>query len=250
MPRADAAQIRALVVANRRPDDRRNVLAVHADPDWSGPDLLDGPDAPVRVVPCRSPLAVREALFDHEQRAAELLVLVTERWLIDDLIALAPAGGWPDRQPLGGVLDAHLAWRAWQHARLGLADPPDGIPTVLALGDRPEAGAALAELDPERRAPVAQRWAGGAEGPVPVMVDLLATGHGADLVALGLVAQALWSTTDDPVLAHRQTAARARLEGLLGRDRLDQRAAAAWGDAAEAALEAHDNAPAVLDAAA
>jgi len=293
MPRADAAQIRALIAANRRPDDRRSALAVHADPDWSGPDVLDGPDASVRVVPCRSPLAVREALLDHEQRAGELLVLltpcsggdlgldvrarlvkgevlpldpfssvlalfrasvldpqlVTERWLIDDLIALAPAGGWPHRQPLGGVLDADLAWRAWQHARLGLSDPPDGIPTVLALGDRPEVGAALAELDPERRAPVAQRWAGGAEGPVPVMVDLLATGHGADLVALGLVAQALWSTTDDPVLAHRQTAARARLEGLLGRDRLDQRAAAAWGDAAEAALEAHDNAPAVLDAA-
>src|SRR6266508_3778791 len=77
MPRADAAQIRALVVANRRPDDRRNVLAVHADPDWSGPDLLDGPDAPVRVVPCRSPLAVRESLFGPGQRAAERLVLPT-----------------------------------------------------------------------------------------------------------------------------------------------------------------------------
>jgi hypothetical protein len=293
MPRADAAQIRALVAANRRPDDRRSVLAVHADPDWSGPDVLDGPDASVRVVPCRSPLVVREALLDHEQRAGELLVLltlcsggdlgldvrarlvkgevlpldpfssvlalfrasvldpqlVTERWLIDDLIALAPAGGWPDRQPLGGVLDADLAWGAWQHARLGLADPPDGIPRVLALGDRPEVGAALAELAPERRARVAQRWAGSMGGPVPVMVDLLATGHGADLVALGLVAQVLWTTTDDAVLAHRQTVARARLEGLLGRDSLDQRAAAAWGDAAEAALEAHDNPPAVLDAA-
>src|SRR6266508_5621271 len=195
MPRADAAQIRALVVANRRPDDRRNVLAVHADPDWSGPDLLDGPDAPVRVVPCRSPLAVREALFDHEQRAAELLVLLTlcsggdlgldvraqlvkgdvlpldpfgsvlalfrasvldpqlvaERWLIDDLIALAPAGGWPDREPLGAVLDIDLAWRVWQQARLGLSDPPDGIPAVLALGEQPEVRAALAALAPERR---------------------------------------------------------------------------------------------------
>ena len=77
MPRADAAQVRALVAANRRPDDRRSALAVHADPEWSGPDVLDGSDAPVRVVTCRSPLAVREALLDHEQHAGELLVLLT-----------------------------------------------------------------------------------------------------------------------------------------------------------------------------
>jgi hypothetical protein len=293
MPRADAAQIRALVAANRRPDDRRSAVAVHADPDWSGPDVLDGPGASVRVVPCRSPLAVREALLDHEQRAGELLVLLTlcsggelgldvrarlvkgevlpldpfssvlalfrasvldpqlvaERWLIDELIALAPVGGWPDRQPLGGVLDADLAWRTWQHVRLSLPDPPDGIPGVLALGGRPEVGTALSELAPERRARVAQRWAEGGAGPLPVMVDLLATGQGGDLVALGLVAQVLWSPTDDPVLVHRQTVARARLEVLFGRDRLDQGAATAWGDAAETALEAHDNPSAVLNAA-
>src|SRR6266511_825562 len=242
MPRADAAQIRALVAANRRPDDRRSALAVHADPDWSGPDVLDGSDTPMRVVPCRSPLAVREALLDHEHHAGELLVLltecsggdlgldvrarlvkgevlpldpfgsilalfrasvldpqlVTERWLIDDLIAVAPAGGWPDLKPLRGVLDVDLAWRTWQHARLGLPDPPDGIPALLALG---------------------------------------------------LAAQAQWGTTEDPVLAHRQTVARVRLEGLLGRDRLDQRAAEAWGAAAESALDADDNVAAVLDAA-
>jgi len=293
MPRADAAQIRALVAANRRPDDRRSALAVHADPDWSGPDVLDGSDTPMRVVPCRSPLAVREALLDHEQHAGELLVLltecsggdlgldvrarlvkgevlpldpfgsilalfrasvldpqlVTERWLIDDLIAVAPAGGWPDLKPLGGVLDVDLAWRTWQHARLGLPDPPDGIPAVLALGDQPEVGAALTDLSPEQRERVAHHWAGLAPGPIPVLVDLLATGHGAELLALGLAAQALWGTTEDPVLAHRQTVARVRLEGLLGRDRLDQRAAEAWGAAAESALDADDNVAAVLDAA-
>jgi hypothetical protein len=293
MPRADAAQIRALVAANRRPDDRRGALAVHADPAWSGPEVLDGADARMRVVPCGSPLAVREALLDHQQRAGELLVLLTlcgggdlgldvrarlvkgevlpldpfasvlalfrasvldpqlvaERWLIDDLIALAPAGGWPERQPLGGVLDIDLAWSVWQQARLGLPDPPEGIPAILALGDRPEVGAALAALGPERRERVARRWAGGGAGPVPVMVDLLASGHHADLLALGLVAQVLWSPTDDAVLANRQTVARARLERLFGRDRIDQRAAAAWAAAAEAALDTDDKPPAVLDSA-
>ena len=293
MPRADAAQIRALVAANRRDGDRRTALAVHADPVWSGPDVLDGPDNRMRVVACASPLAVREALLDQEQHAGELLVLLTpcsggdlgldvrarlvkgevlaidpfgsvlalfrasvldpqlvaERWLIDDLIALAPAGGWPDREPLGAVLDIDLAWRVWQQARLGLSDPPDGIPAVLALGEQPEVRAALAALAPERRELVAQRWAGGAAGLVPVMVDLLAAGRDTDLVALGLVAQVLWSQTDDGVLAQRQTVARARLERLFGRDRLGQPAAAAWGAAAEAALEAHANPAAVLDTA-
>jgi PglZ domain len=293
MPRADAAQIRALVAASHRPDDRRSALAVHADPDWSGPDVVDGLDTPLRVIPCRSPLAVREALLNHEERVGELLVLltpcsgadlgldvrarlvkgevlpldpfgsvlalfratvldpqlVTERWLIDDLIAIAPSGGWPDRQPLGGVLDINRAWEVWQHARLGLPDSPDGVDAVLALGGRPKVGAALAELPPERRARVAERWAGGAIGPIPVLVDLLATGHGIELVAFGFVAQVLWARTNDAVLAERQTVARARLEGLLGRDRLDGSAAAAWGDAADAILEGLDNPAAVLDAA-
>ncbi|HZD68259.1 MAG TPA: BREX-2 system phosphatase PglZ [Actinomycetes bacterium] len=293
MPRADAAQIRALVAANRRDGDRRGALAVHADPVWSGPDLLDGPGGRMRVVPCASPLAVREALLDQERRAGELLVLLTpcsggdlgldirarlvkgevlpldpfgsvlalfqakvldpelvaERWLIDDLIAIAPAGGWPDREPLAGVLDIDLAWRAWQQARLGLPDPPDGVPAVLGFSDRPEVRAALATLAPEQLERVAQRWAADATSPVPVMVDLLANGRGADLVALGLVAQVLWSQTHDAVLVQRQTVARARLEPLFGRDRLGLRAAAAWGAAAEVALEAHDNRAAVLDTA-
>jgi len=293
MPRADAAQIRALVAANRRADDRRGALALHADPVWSGPDVLDGPDARMRVVPCRSPLAVREALLDQEQHAGELLVLLTpcssgdlgldvrarlvkgevlpldpfgsvlalfrasvldpqlvaERWLIDDLIALAPAGGWPDPEPLGGVLDIDLAWRVWQQTRLGLSDPPDGIPAILGLSGRAEVQAALAALPPEQRERVAQRWAAGAAGPVRVMVDLLATGHHTDLVALGLVAQVLWSQADDAALAQRQTVARARLEHLFGRDRLGQPAAVSWGAAAEAALEAHGNPAAVLDTA-
>ena len=292
MARADAAQLRALIAANRRPDDRRRALAVHADPDWAGPELLDGPD-PVRVVACRSPLEVREALLNQEQRPGELLVvltscsggdlgldvqarlvkgevlpldpfssilalfrasvldphLVAERWLIDELIALAPVGGWPDQAPLGGVLDDETAWRAWQKARLGLAEPPAGITGVLALGDRPEVGGALSDLTPEWRGRVAERWSAGAPGPIPVLVDLLANGHGADLVAIGLVAQVLWQLTDDAVVAQRQTVARARLEGLFGRERLGQQDAAAWGAAAEAALEDHDNPPVILDAA-
>src|SRR5262245_15521814 len=76
MARADAAQVRALVAAYRRPDDHRRALALHADAEWSGPDVLDAGGTAVRVVPCRSPLAVRAAFVDHTS-SDELLVLLT-----------------------------------------------------------------------------------------------------------------------------------------------------------------------------
>ena len=41
-------------------------------------------------------------------------LLVRERWLIDDLVAIAPTGGWPDERPVNGVLGLDLAWSVWQ----------------------------------------------------------------------------------------------------------------------------------------
>ena len=66
MPTADPAQVRALVAA-LRPQDRRTVLAIRADPVWSGPEVLDGSPS-IRVVPVRSPLAAREALVRHLEK--------------------------------------------------------------------------------------------------------------------------------------------------------------------------------------
>ncbi len=293
MLRADAAQIRALIAAYRRPEDRRTVLAFHAEPVWSGPELLGGPGIPASVVPCSSPLAVREALVNHEERSDELLVvltrcsggdlgldvrarlikgdvlpldpyasilalfratvldpeLVAERWLIDELIALAPTGGWPDRQPLGGVLDAEIGWRVWHEARLGLTEPPADVEAVLRLATRSDVATALGELPAERRSRIAEHWAKETPGPIPVMVDLISTGRASDLAALGLVAEVLWAITDNAAVAQRQSVARARLESLFGRDRIDDKAAASWGTAAAAALDGDGNAPAVLDAA-
>ncbi len=77
MPTADPAQVRALVAA-LRPQDRRTVLAIRADPIWTGPDILEG-TPPIRVAPVVSPLAAREAVVRHEDRTDpdELLVLLT-----------------------------------------------------------------------------------------------------------------------------------------------------------------------------
>ena len=161
MTTADAARVRAVVAATRS-DDRRSVLAIRADPIWSGPEILEGSPR-VRVVPAQSPLVAREAVVRHAERdvSGELLVLLTqcgsaelgldlraqmvkgevqsfdpftsalalfqakvldpalarERWLIEDLISLAPANGWRDRTPINGVLTFEIAWATWQEAR-------------------------------------------------------------------------------------------------------------------------------------
>jgi len=292
MARADAAQVRALVAAYRRPDDHRRALALHADAEWSGPDVLDAGGTAVRVVPCASPLTVRAALVDHRADEGELLVLLTqcsgselgldvrarlvkgdvlpldpfgsilalfhatvldpqlvsERWLIDDLVTLAPSGGWA-RQPLVGVLDADLAWQTWHEARLAVIHEPADLDGILALGQQLPVANAIAQLRPEPRNRLAARWTQRVGPAVPVMVDVVAAGGGPDLVALGLVAQVLWATTDRPELAGDQTIARVRLESTFGRDRLDHRGAAAWGAAAERALVIHPSPAAVLDAA-
>ncbi|HEY8546307.1 MAG TPA: BREX-2 system phosphatase PglZ, partial [Acidimicrobiales bacterium] len=172
--------------------------------------------------------------------------LATERWLIDDLVALAPSGGWVDRVPLGGVLDIDHAWRTWHTARLRLDDEPASLVEILRLGADTSLGAAAAELDEDRRRRLGDRWAATLGPAAPVLVDLLADGAGGSLAALGLVAGLLWTPTDDPVLAETQLLGRARLEDWFGRDRLDTRAAGQW---AAAATELLDASPQVLDAA-
>jgi hypothetical protein len=293
MPSADAAQVRAVVAANRRTDDRRTVLAVHADPVWSGPDLLEGPEGLMRVEACRSPLAVRAALVGHEERNGELLVILTpcssgelgldvlarlvgrdvltidpfgavralfgateldpevaaDRALIEDLIELAPSGGWLDRKPLNGILDADLAWHVWEQARLGLDHAPADLADLLVMARGPELEPALARLTPHRRAMLAKRWGKGAPEPVALIVDLLATGQRRDPVTLGFVAGALWAETRDDALAQLQAITRARFEPLLGRNRLNAVAAAAWEFSAGEALAHQANATATLDAA-
>jgi len=275
VPAADLTQIRALAAAHLPQSADGQVLALRADPVWTGPTVDLGGGRPLRVVACPAPLAVRAALV-AERPAGELLVILTpctgselgldvrarlvkrdvlaldpfttlqalfaagaiepalvaERWLIDDLIAHAPAGGWRDRSPANGVVDVELAWRTWHHAVLGADLEPAHLTAVLTLGEYPRIGQTLTAMDPERRDRLGRRWQETlASVAAPVLVDLLAAGAGPDLAALGLVAGVLWAPTDRADLAELQRLARARLEDRFGRDRLTAGAAAAWSDA-------------------
>lgn len=271
---ADPAQVRALVAA-LHPEDRRTVLAIRADPLWTGPAVLDGAPS-VRVVPTPSPLAAREAVVHHLDGgdSGELLVLLTncsgadlgldlraqlvkgdvqtfdpftsvlalfnakvldpalakERWLIEDLIALVPTEGWSAQAPLSGVLTFEAAWATWQQARLGEPTVPTSLRELLEITERAHVCHAVSTLG-EIRARLAERWAPATPSATGVIVEMVAGRPEVSPTALGLVVDVLWTVTDDASLTQRQMLGRARLEPIIGRDRLTPGDAVEWGRA-------------------
>lgn len=292
MQTADPARIRALVASQALKADRPSVLAIRAEPAWSGPDVING-TPPIRVVVARSPLAARDAVVRHAETVAdsgEVLVLLTdcagadlgldlrarllngqvqsfdpfasllalfrakvldpalggERWLIDELIVLAPSTGWVDMAPINGVLTADLAWDTWQKARVRVEGPVTSISDLLDLADGTEVRRSLATLPDESRRRLAARWSPATPSAGRAIVDLMAGESTTSVTAVGLVIDLLWASTDDTPLAHRQIAGRARLEQLLGRDRLTPADASAWGRASIDRVVAMDSAAGVL----
>jgi hypothetical protein len=102
--RATLPVLRALLDQARRKNYASGVLGVRARPEWPGSATFTHESVPVRVVPCVSTLAVREALLDRER--GQWLVVLTDR-ADDDLGA--------------GVL-SHLVWN-----RLRTPDPWDAV---------------------------------------------------------------------------------------------------------------------------
>ena len=76
MTAAQPAAIRRKVEAWLADDDGTPAIALRAKPEWDGDAVLTIAAVSVRVVPCRTPLAARAALYDRADR--ERLVLLTE----------------------------------------------------------------------------------------------------------------------------------------------------------------------------
>jgi hypothetical protein len=224
-------------------NDSASVLAVLTP--CSERDL--GPDLLARCIKGRvlsvDPISAAMALF----RSTTIdPLLVRERWLIDDLVAIAPPGGWPDERPINGVLDLDLAWSIWQAHRLPGVTPPADVVDLLELGEDTGQARAIEDLPTEHRARLAERWLDGVS-PTKALLDRIAVGDGGHLVELGLVAEALWTQTDDPALAALQSVGRARLESFFGRNTTDAAAAARWGAAAHTVLAKHPTVAIIVD---
>jgi hypothetical protein len=94
----------ALLDQAREKDYKSGVLGVRAQPRWDGPARFGHQDVPVRVMPCVSALAVREALLARER--GTWLVVLTDR----------------DDSDLGAGVLSHLVWH-----RLRTPDPWDAV---------------------------------------------------------------------------------------------------------------------------
>lgn len=96
------AVLRALLEHAVRKDYHRGVLGVRARPEWAGPATFTHDATTVRVVPCVSALAVREALLERDP----------DGWLVV----------LTDRDDLGDGILSHLVWH-----RLRTPDPWDAV---------------------------------------------------------------------------------------------------------------------------
>jgi hypothetical protein len=160
--------LRALLDQARRKDYPSGVLGVRARPEWPGAPEFTHADVPVRVVPCVSALAVREALQDRVR--GQWLVVLTDR---------------PD-DDLGAGLLSHLVWH-----RLRTPDPWDAVRLrFAATGVEPALTAAAEDRDIAIGLLVASPPAGWQPAPGGV----LTRDH-----ALGAVAAAHLGLTD-PVI--------------------------------------------------
>ncbi len=166
--RATLPVLRALLDQARRKDFGCGVLGVRARPEWPGPPTFTHADVPVRVVPCVSALAVREALLERVRD--QWLVVLTDR---------------PDDDLGAGVL-SHLLWQ-----RLRTPDPWDAVRLrFAATGIDP----ALTGTADDREIAIGLLVAAPATGWPPAPGGVLTRDH-----ALGAVAAAHLGLTD-PVI--------------------------------------------------
>jgi len=96
--------VRALLDEARRKNYHSGVLGIRTRPEWAGADEFVHDEVPVRVVPCVSVLAVREALLDR----------ASDRWLV--VLTDRP------EENLGAGVLSHLLWH-----RLRTPDPWEAV---------------------------------------------------------------------------------------------------------------------------
>lgn len=261
--------LRAQVEAVLHREPGATVVAVRADPEAAYPDSLDLAAGRAQVAPCRSPLALADALAAHDD---DLLVLVCDLEQADisaDVAARIARGRLVQVDPWRMVrdlfsaegLDPRLVAHRWAAAVLVDSAPAQGYPpatsgfvsleaaraTVLTrcLGfdsadvDLPAlvawaadavARSAYERLDPDARAGVRGWLVDPADPAAALVLAAVDAGHGDDVVALGLVCGVVCpSGAGDAALVE----ARVRLERYT-RTPVGVAEGAAWAAAAAA----------------
>lgn len=161
--------------------------------------------------------------------------LAHQRWLVDLLIDVAPARGYPPAQ--GGVLDADTAWTAFCRHGLDLRTPRPRLAELLDWIHTGAASTAFARFGDDACAHVIERLATEAGVGARPVLQLAAAGRSDEVLRYGLAAAPLWSAEATGQAAER---ARGRLIDRLPAIGEDTDAALrAWGQAAEAFVTQH-----------
>ncbi len=280
----DLRMIAALATEIRRKRPAEGAIGFHLPhlPASAPETLLVGAEE-IRFALCPSPLAVRAELAEIPNGGA--LILVTDRtdrelgadviarlaqrrlhriepwaalrerlgvqsidprlrhfaWLPEVLLPLSAEGGF---RPATQVLEAEEVWQVLLD-RVGLLTARPDLRDLLVWTTEPANLAAFSALPPDAQGAHAARLGEGNGGAGAAIVHLALSGAGSDAVAIGLIAEALFSAAgggggggggDIPLDAESARAV-GRLETTLLRGvALDPAAGRAWGQAASELL--------------
>lgn len=158
------------------------------------------------------------------------IALEGEAWAGEALLDAMPPTGWPKLAT--AVLTRDVALRHLAAVRLGLdrlgAGPEDlDVPLLLRWSALPGAVEAFGLLRPAERDGLT-RWLTDRFGrPAKALFALVAAGHGADALPLGLVCDALWTTGEPDAVR-----ARGRVDQYFGNQDRDDLTIARFAEAA------------------
>jgi PglZ domain len=258
-------------------DPGRNVLALRAQPIWSGPAAINDGGRDVSVVVAASPLAIHEALVDSAGERVVILTPCENSDLALDVRArlvggrLATFDRWESLKGVfkAAVLDPELTNKAWlcdtliQLAPLGgyerAANEVLDIDTAWKQFDQwcfgdgpiaPDAAAVLAAFAvPSLDRTTALERIGDdgraalGERFAALMLPIAAMINVADVVPVGVVLGLAYAAAA-PAFAATQIEARIRLETVLGNAAVTPEEALVWGGAAAKLVASADAATA------
>lgn len=269
-PAATEAQIRATVIDLIEKFPRDHVFGIRAEPRWTGAELVHIGHRPVRIIPCVSSLAARQALIGAEERTEHLVLLIDREShdLGDDVLArlarrkLFSLDPWETLRGLFRAqnVDPALAGEEGIAGALIEAVPSSGFPAApggfltadlawgtlvdvrLGLPREPTFADLLRWAENERGTRAwtglaaavrdgVRRWLDGRFGPAArAVLELIEDDRGADVLPLGLAMSVIFSESSEGT--QERALARVRLETLMATP-LPAAAARAWSDESE-----------------
>lgn len=202
--------------------EARLVLITHLEESSLGADVMARfPRARLMVASRWDALRAAFAARDLDPR------LRSQDWLSDLLLDRPPAAGYPPVP--GGVLDLETAWRFCLEYAVGLPDARSDVDALLAWTAAEGNLDRFASLPGITQEKILEKIASDGGPAATLVARAVSSGHGADLLAIGLVCGVVFAE-ERPSDGLRDAAV--RLEPTLGGNRIAPEAAGMLAEAA------------------